>query len=125
MTRSPVWNRGATASVTRRLAGADGLHPATEFIHRNDAALEQRLGDRVNPAFVVGHLVVGYWVEALDIAAELIHADKPRILAAEQHEKCVDALFPQRVVVLGGLDSARGEATHVMVTARGSRIGHV
>src|SRR5450755_870880 len=119
-----MWNRGATASGTLCLTIPDGLDLAAQFVHGDHAALEERLGDRVNPALVVAHLVVGLGAKALDIASELVHSDQPPVLVAEQHHQRIDALFPQGVVMFGRLDRTRREPPHVVVTARGVRIGH-
>src|ERR1700681_2104243 len=115
MTRSPMRNRGAIASATL-LTGPDGFDLAAQFVDGDHAALEQRLGDRVNPALVVAHLVVGFGAEALDIASELVHGDEPPVLVAETHHERTDALFPQGVVMLGRLDGIRRESTHVVVS---------
>src|SRR6202163_1788410 len=119
-----MWNRGATASATLRLTGPDGFDLAAQFVDGDHAALEERLGDGVNPALVVPHLVVGFGAEALDIASELVHSDEPPVLVAEQHHQRIDALFPQGVVMLGRLDRTRREPTHVVVTAWGVGTGH-
>src|SRR5450631_4471741 len=124
MTRSPMWNRGATASGTLCLTIPDGLDLAAQFVHGDHAALEERLGDRVNPALVITHLVVGSGAKALDIASELVHSEQPPVLVAEQHHQRIDALFPQGVVMLGRFDRTRREPTHVVVTAWGVGIGH-
>src|SRR6202171_4414052 len=120
-----MWKRGATASGTLCLMGPDGLDLAAQFVHGDHPALEKRLGDRVNPALVVTHLVIGFGAEALDIASELVHSDEPPVLVAEQHHQRIDALFPQGVIMLGRLDRTRGEPTHVVVTACGVGIGNV
>src|SRR5438270_6053732 len=124
MTRSPIRNRGATASATLGLTASDGFDLAAQFVDADHAALEECLGDRVNPALVVAHLVVGFGAEALDIASELVHSDEPPVLMAEQHHQRIDALFPQGVVVLGRLDRTGREPTHVVVSTERIGIGH-
>src|SRR5437868_4986983 len=124
MTRSPMWNRGEKASATLRLTGPDGFDLAAQFVDGDHAALEEHLGDRVNPALVVAHLVVGFGAEALEIASELVHGDVPPVLMAEQHHQRIDALFPQGVVVLGRLDRTGREPTHVVVSTERIGIGH-
>src|SRR5439155_23919470 len=94
LTRSPIWNRGATASGTLRLARFDGFDLAAQLIDGDHAALDERLCDRVNPALVVGHLVVGFGAEAFYIASKLVHRKEPPVLAAEYHHQRIDALFP-------------------------------
>src|ERR1700675_1395443 len=116
MTRSPMWNRGAIASATLRLTGPDTFYLAAQFVDGDPAALEERLGDRGNPALVVAHLVVGFGAEAFDIASELVHGDEPPVLVAEQHHQRIDAFFPQGVIMLGRLDRIRREPTHVVVS---------
>ena len=45
-------------------------------------------------------------------------------LARQQHHQRIDALLPQRVVVLDPLDRARGESAHVMYAAHDGTIGN-
>src|SRR5690349_5068385 len=123
MTRSPMWNRGATASSMLLLARPDDLDHAAELVHADHTALEERLGDRVDPALVIGHPIVGLGAEALDIAPQLVHGDQAAFLAREQHHQRIDALLPKRVVMLGRLDGSGGHASHVVVAAWG-RGGH-
>src|SRR5712664_3154690 len=90
-------------------------HLAAEFVDAEDAALDQRLRNRVDPALVITHLVISILPQALDIAAELVDRHVP--LLGEQHQEGVDAFLPERVVVLGGLYRSRGEPAHVVDAA--------
>src|SRR6267143_6697793 len=109
MTRtvSPGLKRGSATPL-------DLCHLARELFGRNDAALEERLGQRDDPALVVAHLVVGLGRQHLDLPAPLVHG---HALAAHQHGEGVDAPFPVGVVVLGRLDLAGRQPAHVVMPA--------
>src|SRR5690606_21842624 len=67
-----------------RPLGGDLGHAAAEFVHRDDALLQQVVGDRGNPALVVAHLVVGPRAELLDAAAQLVGGDEPALAVRQQ-----------------------------------------
>src|SRR5438309_1830883 len=92
-TASPGLKRGSATPLDLR-------HLARQLLGRNDAALEERLGQRDDPALVVAQLVVGLGRQRLDVPAPLVDGDP---LAAHQHREGVHAPFPYGVVVLGSL----------------------
>src|SRR5258708_5839362 len=107
MTRtvSPGLKRGSATPLDLR-------HLARQLLGRNDAALDERLGQRDDPALVVAHLVVGLGRQRLDVPAPLVHGDA---LGAHQHGEGVHAPFPFSVVVLGRLDLAGRQPAHVVM----------
>src|SRR3954468_3269275 len=133
-TRSPVLKRaGALATAGPVATGSDVTPVVARFDIRNlssqlldadDASLDQRLRNGMDPALVVAHLVVGVGADRLDILAQLVDRHQLAVFAGEQNQQSVDTLFPHRVVVLGTLHSARRLAAHIVMTARGNRIGH-
>src|SRR5438034_6357870 len=74
-TASPGLKRGSATPLDLR-------HLARQLLGRNDAALEERLGQRDDPALVVAQLVVGLRGQRLDVPAPLVDGDA---LAAHQH----------------------------------------
>src|SRR5438552_15459171 len=104
-TASPGLKRGSATPLDLR-------HLARQLLGRNDAALEERLGQRDDPALVVAQLVVGLRGQRLDVPAPLIDADA---LAAHQHGEGVRAPFPFGIVVLGPLDLAGRQPAHVVM----------
>src|SRR5229473_1651606 len=76
MTRtvSPGLKRGSATPLDLR-------HLARQLLGRNDAALDERLGQRDDPALVVAQLVVGLGRQRLDLPAPLVDGDA---LAARQ-----------------------------------------
>src|SRR6266850_4120118 len=107
MTRtvSPGPKRGSATPLDLR-------HLARQLRGRNDAALDERLGQRDDPALVVAQLVVGLGRQRLDVPAPLVDGDA---LAAHQHGEGVRAPFPFGVVVLGPLDLAGRQPAHVVM----------
>src|ERR1700752_5352104 len=104
-TASPGLKRGSATPLDLR-------HLARQLLGRNDAALDERLGQRDDPALVVGQLVVGRRRQRLDVPAPLVDA---HALAAHQHGERVRAPFPFGVVVLGPLDLAGRQPAHVVM----------
>src|SRR2546430_16915438 len=98
MTRtvSPGLKRGSGTPLYLR-------HLARELLGRNDAALEERLGQRDDPALVVAQLVVGLRGQRLDVPAPLVDGDA---LAPQQHAAAARPPFPFGVVGLGRLTLA-------------------
>src|SRR5947199_8261520 len=107
MTRtvSPGLKRGSGTPLDLR-------HLARQLLGRDDAALEERLGQRDDPALVVAQLVVGLGRQRLDVPAPLVDGDT---LAAHQHGEGVHAPFPFGVVVLGALHLAGRQPAHVVM----------
>src|SRR2546425_4684613 len=107
MTRtvSPGLKRGSATPLDLR-------HLVRQLLGRNDAALEERLGQRDDPALVVAQLVVGLWRQRLDVPAPFVDGDT---LAAHQHGEGVHAPFPFGVVVLGRLHLAGRQPAHVVM----------
>src|SRR3546814_4732173 len=91
---------------------------AAELVDRDDALLEEVVGDRGNPALVVAHLVVGAGAELLDAAAQLVGGDEAALGIRQQAQDGVDPLLPGRVVVLAGFHGAGRQAAHVVVAAQ-------
>src|SRR5438445_3701417 len=104
-TASPGLKRGSATPLDLR-------HLARQLLGRNDAALEERLGQRDDPALVVAQLVVGLGRQRLDVPAPLVDGDP---LAAHQHGEGVHAPFPFGVVVLGRLHLAGRQPAHVVM----------
>src|SRR5438046_4342444 len=107
MTRtvSPGLKRGSATPLDLR-------HLARQLPGCNDAALQERLGQRDDPALVVAQLVVGLGRQRLDVPAPLVDGDT---LAAHQHGEGVHAPFPFGVVVLGALHLAGRQPAHVVM----------
>src|SRR5467141_335437 len=107
MTRtvSPGPKRGSVTPLDLR-------HLARQLPGGNDAALDERLGQRDDPALVVAQLVVGRGGQRLDVPAPLVDGDA---LAAHQHGEGVRAPFPFGIVVLGPLDLAGRQPAHVVM----------
>src|SRR5204862_797090 len=107
MTRtvSPGLKRGSATPLDLR-------HLARQRPGCNDAALEERLGQRDDPALVVAQLVVGLGRQRLDVPAPLVDGDA---FAAHQHGEGVHAPFPFGVVVLGALHLAGRQPAHVVM----------
>src|SRR5712691_2107124 len=107
MTRtvSPGLKRGSATPPDLR-------HLARQLRGRNDAALDERLGQRDDPALVVAHLVVGLWRQRLDVPAPFVDGDA---LGEHQHGEGVHAPFPFGVVVLGRLHLAGRQPAHVVM----------
>src|SRR6202022_3873452 len=124
MTASPALNPGAIDSVGAMVAALHFGDLAAKLVDADLAALDEALGDAVNPALVIGHLVISVRTEAFDVAAKLVDGHAPFL--REQHQHCVHPLFPERVVVLGAFDCVRGLAAHVVMAAkrRMSCVGH-
>src|SRR5262249_34560018 len=80
--------------------------------------------DGVDPALVVAHPVVCIRPDRLDVFAQLVDRHELAVLAGEEDQHRIDALLPERVVVLGALDRAGRLSTHVVVAGSGVRIGH-
>src|SRR3989441_10368344 len=104
-TASPGLKRGSATPLDLR-------HLARQLLGRNDAVLEERLGQRDDPALVVAQLVVGLGRQRLDVPAPLVDGDA---LAAHQHREGVHAPFPFGVVVLGRLDLAGRQPAHIVM----------
>src|SRR5258708_27366421 len=102
---SPGLKRGSATPLDLR-------HLARQLLGRNDAALDERLGQRDDPALVVAHLVVGLGRQRLDVPAPLVHG---HALGAHQHGEGVHAPFPFSVVVLGPLYLAALQPSHVVM----------
>src|SRR5947207_10023996 len=107
MTRtvSPGLKRGSATTLDLR-------HLARQLPGCNDAALEERLGQRDVTALAVAQLVVGLGRQRLDVPAPLVGGDT---LAAHQHGEGVHAPFPFGVVVLGALHLAGRQPAHVVM----------
>src|SRR3954468_22859041 len=115
-TLSPTLNRGASAgwSVSNWACTLRYLfHFPPELVGRDDAALDQRLGERRDPFLVVREMVVGLARQLLDVLAQLVDGDLAA--RAQELDHRIDAALPLRIVVLRGLDLARGQAAHVVV----------
>src|SRR3977135_751258 len=109
MTRtvSPGLKRGSATPPDLR-------HLARQLRGRNDAALDEGLGQPDDPALVVTHLVVGLGRQRLDMPAPLVPGDA---LREHQHGEGVHAPFPFGVVVLGRLDLAGRQPAHVVMSS--------
>src|ERR1700704_6851874 len=109
MTRtvSPGLKRGSATPPDLR-------HLARQLGGRNDAALDERLGQPDDPALVVAQLVVSLGRQRLDVPAPLVHGDA---LGEHQHGEGVHAPFPFGVVVLGRLYLAGRQPAHVVMPA--------
>src|SRR5882762_7555818 len=90
----------------------DLRHLARQLRGGNDAALDERLGQRDDPALVVAQLVVGLGRQRLNVPAPLVDGNA---LAAHQHGEGVHAPFPFGVVVLGRLHLAGRQPAHVVM----------
>src|SRR5258708_3299918 len=104
-TASPGLKRGSATPLDLR-------HLARQLLGRDDAALDERLGQPDDPALVVAQLVVGLGRQRLDVPAPLVHG---HALAEHQYGEGVDAPFPVGVVVLGPLDLAGRQPAHVVM----------
>src|SRR5712664_117849 len=89
-------------------------HLAGKLGGGEDAALDQRLRQRHDPALVVAHPVVSFRRQHLDVLAPLVDRDA---LRAHQHRHGVHAALPFGVVVLGRLDLAGGQPAHVVMAS--------
>src|SRR5512134_780884 len=112
-TRSPARKRAAAASAP--IVPALARHRAPQLVDRDDAALDQRLRDRVHPALVVAHAVVGLGAERLDVPAQLVDPQQLPVLVGKQHHQRVDALLPLVVGMLVALDRPGRCAAHVVM----------
>jgi hypothetical protein len=122
---TPATEKNASLQLPPLVPGLHVGDPPAEFVDRDDAPVDERLGDRMNPAFVVGHGVVRLGAEGLDVPPELVHGHPPAVLLREQNEQGVHPLLPREVVVLGLGDRPGREAAEVMGAAgSGGEVGH-
>src|SRR3546814_17514328 len=91
---------------------------AAELVDRDDALLEEVVGDRGNPALVVAHLVVGAGAELLDAAAQLVGGDEAALGIRQPAQAGVDPLPPGSIVVLAEFPGPSRQAAHVVVAGR-------
>src|SRR5262245_34777593 len=93
-------------------------HPAAQLVDADDAALNQCLTDGVDPALVVGHLLVRISAQAFDVASQLIYGHQSPIFAREEHQQRVYPLLPQSVIVLGARHGTGRLPAHVVRATR-------
>src|SRR5213592_3955899 len=98
MTRtvSPGLKRGSGTPLDLR-------HLARQLLGRDDAALEERLGQRDDPALVVAQLVVGLGWQRLGVPAGLVDGEA---LAARPHREGLHSAIPFGESVRGQLNLA-------------------
>jgi len=95
-------------------AGRDLFHPGVQILDGEGVDLDQVLGDRVDPALVVGHGLVAVRWHVLQHPPQSVDGEVA-LGRGDAHQR-VDSFLPQRMVVLAAGNLARIPAAHVVPT---------